>query len=158
KGEDLPSVATGGPPVAPEPAEVGRQASRPSPRKEEVPAATTSPASSPRARRLARELGVDWTRLTGSRRNGRVRQGDVRAAAASAEPGELVPHTATRRLIAARMVAGVTQAAPVTLTTKVDATNLVNVRTQFRTTDAASPSYTDLLLKLTAAALVRHPL
>src|SRR5262249_10177954 len=61
--------------------------------------------------------------------------------------------------IAARMVAGVTQAAPVTLTTKADATNLVNVREQFRAADAnALPSYTDLLVKLTAMSLRQHPL
>ncbi len=36
-------------------------------------------AASPRARRLARELGIDWTALTGSGRNGRVRERDVQA-------------------------------------------------------------------------------
>jgi pyruvate dehydrogenase E2 component (dihydrolipoamide acetyltransferase) len=59
------------------------------------------------------------------------------------------------------MVAGVTQAAPVTLTTKADATNLVNVREQFRAAagdDRFVPSYTDLLVKLTASALRQHPL
>jgi pyruvate dehydrogenase E2 component (dihydrolipoamide acetyltransferase) len=34
-------------------------------------------AASPRARRLARELGIDWTRLTGTGRNGRVRERDI---------------------------------------------------------------------------------
>jgi pyruvate dehydrogenase E2 component (dihydrolipoamide acetyltransferase) len=59
------------------------------------------------------------------------------------------------------MVAGVTQAAPVTLTTKADATNLVNVREQFRASSTDGklvPSYTDLIVKLTATALRQHPL
>ena len=59
------------------------------------------------------------------------------------------------------MVAGVTQAAPVTLTTKVDATNLVNLRSQFKAAaspDELVPGYTDLIVKLTAAALRQHPL
>jgi pyruvate dehydrogenase E2 component (dihydrolipoamide acetyltransferase) len=126
-----------------------------------VPAAVTTPrrrhTSSPRARRVAAELGVDWSSLPGSGRNGRVRERDVRAAAAARPGGKLIPHTNVRRVIAARMVAGVTQAAPVTLTTHADATNLVNLRRQFETAGEIVPSYTDLFLKLTAVALKQHP-
>lgn len=39
------------------------------------------PAISPRARRVATELGVDWTQLQGSGRTGRIVERDVRAAA-----------------------------------------------------------------------------
>lgn len=51
-----------------------------------APSATSSrrdggPAISPRARRVAKELGVDWTTLTGSGRTGRIIERDVRAAA-----------------------------------------------------------------------------
>ncbi len=57
------------------------------------------------------------------------------------------------------MVAGVTQAAPVTLFAKVDAVNLVNLRGQFRSAwGDETPSVTDLVVKLTAAALRQHPL
>jgi pyruvate dehydrogenase E2 component (dihydrolipoamide acetyltransferase) len=35
------------------------------------------PACTPRARRAAARLGVDWTRLKGSGRNGRIRERDV---------------------------------------------------------------------------------
>ncbi len=56
------------------------------------------------------------------------------------------------------MVAGVTQAAPVTLTTKLDATNLVELRKQFKAAGDFVPSYTDLLVKLTAIALRQHPM
>jgi pyruvate dehydrogenase E2 component (dihydrolipoamide acetyltransferase) len=75
--------------------------------------------------------------------------------------GRLIPHTATRRTIAARMVAGVTQAAPVTLTARVDATNLVSLRTQFKAAGAVNepvPSYTDIIVKLCALSLRQHPL
>jgi pyruvate dehydrogenase E2 component (dihydrolipoamide acetyltransferase) len=87
----------------------------------------------------------------------------VRAAAAGGKSsGRLLPHTSVRRTIAARMVAAVTQAAPVTLTTKADATNLVNLRNQFKaaagSADDIVPTYTDLVVKLTAAALRQHPL
>lgn len=38
---------------------------------------------SPRAKRLALELGVDWETLTGGGRNGRIEERDVRAASAA---------------------------------------------------------------------------
>lgn len=41
-----------------------------------------SPVSSPRARRVARELGVDWTNIAGTGRGGRIREADIRLAAA----------------------------------------------------------------------------
>jgi len=115
-------------------------------------------AISPRARRVARELGIDCNGLTGSGRNGRIRERDIRAATAGSSGGRLIPHTNIRRTIAARMVAGVTQAAPVTLTTKFDATNLVALRNQFKAADEIIPSFTDLIVKLTAVALRQHPL
>lgn len=119
-------------------------------------------AISPRGRRVASELGIDWSGLKGSGRNGRIRERDIRAAAADRTDGRLIPHSNHRRIIAARMVAGVTQAAPVTLTARADATNFVMVRNQFKTNatspDEITPSYTDLILKLTAVALRQHPL
>jgi pyruvate dehydrogenase E2 component (dihydrolipoamide acetyltransferase) len=60
------------------------------------------------------------------------------------------------------MVAGVSQAAPVTLTTRLDASNLVNVRRQFQAATSSAddrvPSYTDLIVKLTATAVRQHPM
>lgn len=130
------------------------------------PATKTRPrrerAISPRACRAARELGVDWGSLTGSGRNGRIRERDVRAAVQTQCEGRLIPHTTIRRTIAARMLAGVTEAAPVTLTAKIDAANLVALRTQFQTVAARTagfvPSYTEVIVKLAAAALRQHPL
>lgn len=116
-------------------------------------------AVTPRARRAARELGVDVRNLTGTGRQGRIRERDVRAGASHQPQGRLIPHTTIRRTIAARMVAGVTQAAPVTLTTKADATQLVKWRRDFQSASAAIvPSYTDLIVKLVAGALRQHPL
>ncbi len=51
--------------------------------------------------------------------------------------------------------------APVTLTTEVDATELVTLREQLRADTAAQdpfPTYTDLLAKLCAHALLEHPI
>jgi pyruvate dehydrogenase E2 component (dihydrolipoamide acetyltransferase) len=128
-------------------------------------------AISPRARRVARELGIDWNNIRGSGRNGRIRERDIRAAAVRSEPGALAtgwsgpaanaPGSASipiRRTIAERMLASVRSTAPVTLTTTCDATNLLNLRNQFKAAGGVVPSYTDLLIKLTAAALVEHPM
>ena len=69
--------------------------------------------------------------------------------------------SSVRRLTAERMLAGAHQAAPVTLTTEADATELVRLRAQLKgDAQAASqpvPTYTDLIAKLAAHALLEHP-
>jgi pyruvate dehydrogenase E2 component (dihydrolipoamide acetyltransferase) len=75
-------------------------------------------------------------------------------------PARSIPIRPTRRAIASRMVESHTATAPVTLTTTVDASNLVNLRGQFRAPGAdlgSVPSYTDFVVKLTALALRDHP-
>ncbi len=162
------TIATVAPPVAAAPSEY-RAADDVEPAEEN---GHQSPrerlAASPRARRAATELGVDWQSLEGSGRTGRIRERDVLAAAAaeSARPvaapaGVPVGGNAIRRTIAGRMLASHLSTAPVTLTTTADATNLVNLRGQFKQAAPAGngfvPSYTDFLVKLTAVALEQHP-
>ncbi|MDQ2787770.1 MAG: 2-oxo acid dehydrogenase subunit E2 [Chloroflexota bacterium] len=116
---------------------------------------TGMPAASPRAIRIAGEIGVDWTQLTGSGGGGRIVERDVRAAAAQAPSGGAdlhpvekqdanVPPPATkpvaavaeaatpissmRRIIGERMAQSAHTVAPVTLTTEADATALVRLR------------------------------
>ena len=119
-------------------------------------------ASSPRARRVAGELGVDWKQLQGTGAQGRVREADVRTAAAKPEPaartvgGKSVPHSPRRRTIAQRMLASRQQTAPVTLTTRVDATNLIALRNQFKAAGGITPSFTDIAAKLTALVLLHQ--
>lgn len=131
---------------------------------------------SPRARRAARELGVDWETIEGSGRTGRIVERDVRAAAARGESKSIsssrkpidravvpqaFPVTKVRRIIAERMLAGAQSTAPVTLTTKADATHLVTLRDQLKSASLARgavvPAYTDLLVKLVGLALQQHP-
>jgi pyruvate dehydrogenase E2 component (dihydrolipoamide acetyltransferase) len=122
------------------------------------------PPASPRARRVAGELGVDWRAVAGTGRTGRIRERDIRAAAklSAGKPGgtaagRITPISPVRKLIADRMFAGVHATAPVTLTSKVDATNIVNLREQFKATAGELvPSFTDLMVKLVALALREH--
>lgn len=79
-------------------------------------------------------------------RNGRVRERDV-------APAEPLAASHTRRAIAAHMVESRQTTAPDTLTSLVDATNLVNLREQFQAAARdAVPSYTDFLVKFAAVA------
>ncbi|QDU18618.1 dihydrolipoamide acetyltransferase family protein [Urbifossiella limnaea] len=120
------------------------------PRPNDTPAL---PAVTPRARRLAARVGVDPTQLPGTGRTGRVRERDIPAPA----PTGVEPLSPVRRATAARMVESLRAAAPVTLTSSIDATNLVNLRAQFKAAGAAVPTVTDLLLKLVAVAIGKHP-
>lgn len=177
-----------------------------------------TPAISPRARRVAAELNVDWRQLKGSGSTGRIVERDVRAAAEEVmqrasiratpvarrmaeyegidldelgglSPGsrvqrrdvaaaiaarnevnidaqddggwDVLPVTPIRQTIARRMLESVQTTAAVTLHTEADATDLVDLRRQIkRAFDAHGrrvPTYTDLLIKLTATALQIHP-
>lgn len=126
--------------------------------------AAVASVASPRARRVATELGVDWTGLAGTGRDGRVREADVRAAfthieAPAPQPAEgenvLTPR---RKAIAQRLRHSRNATVPVTLTTTADVTNLVALRAQFKSAAAgAVPAYTDLVASLVARAFRRHP-
>lgn len=133
------------------------------------------PVASPRARRVARELGVSWEALIGTGISGRILERDVRAAGQATPPAQAaapvpapVPVASgggarglTRRTIADRMLASAQQTAPVTLNTEADATELVRLRAQLAAdldgTGQMAPAYHDFIMRLTAFALQEHP-
>jgi pyruvate dehydrogenase E2 component (dihydrolipoyllysine-residue acetyltransferase) len=104
------------------------------------------PAISPRAKRVAAELRVEWMRLRGSGSTGRIVERDVRTAAAGTPAG------------AAAMSASARTPAPVTLTTEADASEMVRLRRHFTSSSASVvPSCADFVLKAAAFALQEHP-
>jgi pyruvate dehydrogenase E2 component (dihydrolipoamide acetyltransferase) len=138
-----------------------------------VSTAASSVIASPRARRVAKELGIDWQRVSGTGTNGRVREQDIRAAvtaghsngseaghrAGNSLAGQQIPVSRHRRTVADRMMASVRGTAPVTLTTRIDATNLVSLRQQFKSSGTTPvPSYSDIVIKLAGLALKDHEL
>ena len=136
---------------------------------------------SPRAAKRALQEGVDLRAVTGSGAGGRIRERDVAAArsggarpAAVQAPAQPPPRSAgevpkgrevqlsgLRRTIAQRMVASKTLTAPVTLTSKANATALVGLREKFKvfaTPDEPVPTYNDMVLLIVAAVLKDHPM
>lgn len=116
------------------------------------PSLSTPPPSaiaSPRARRIAKERGIEWTTLHGSGRGGRIRARDVLAAAGSSSMS--MPLSAIRRATVEQLLKA-KQAVPVTLTTTADATRLVELR------KTAQVSVTDCFIKQVAMTLQQHPL
>lgn len=146
-----------------------------------TPSAPARVVASPRARRLAETAGVDLAWVTPASRSGRIVEADVQrflaqqaAAPVEACPAPVpeapppamaagpavsaIPFTGIRQRIAERMAQSHREVARVTLTTEADATELVALR---RRLNARQPelqvSYTDLLVKIVALALRRHP-
>lgn len=143
---------------------------KPAPRPPDLPLAGDLPDVSPRARRLARELKVDCSALRGTGKGGRIREADVLAAAASSASlalpaaSERAPAAAQsvalsprRKAIAQRLRAGQQCSLPVTITTTVDATRLVELRKQFRSERFETvPTYSDLIVVELSQVLKRH--
>jgi pyruvate dehydrogenase E2 component (dihydrolipoamide acetyltransferase) len=137
--------------------------------------ATRRAAMSPRAGRLAVELGVDVRSITGTGPGGRIVERDVRAAAdtagaatpalpgspARATPGSgdgpPQPLSRLRQVIARRTTESVLSIPHFSVTVAVDMTEVVALRADLQA--SRSPiSLTDLVHAATVQALVEHPL
>ncbi len=127
-GEEMPTASAATAAAEPVPTPPAEPAPVP------AQARSAGPTISPRARRVASELGVEWRILTGSGRTGRIVERDVRAAAGRSS-----------------------QAGPAILTTEADATELVALRPRLKAEDAPAPAYHHLIAKLAVVALAEHP-
>jgi len=115
-------------------------------------------AASPKARRLATERGVDIQALRGSGPGGAILAADVFAGTPSAAARAEAPGVGTVwRIMAERMTASWTTAPHFYLVREVTVSRLVSWRDRARKQTGARITYTDLLVKLVAAALSRHP-
>lgn len=100
---------------------------------------------SPKARRLARERGVDLSTLRGSGPAGEILVADVDAAAA--------PSSTIGRLMAERMTQSWTSVPHFFVVREIDAGALLKEREKL----GAGFTHTDVLVALVARVLVRHP-
>ena len=135
-------------------------------RRERVPA-------TPAARRLAEQHGIDVSTLSGTGPGGRIVREDVERAiqagprpappahgapspaAGSPVPPESVAFRGMRKVIADRMHRSLQSTAQLTITTEVDATELVARRSEVRL--EFEVTYTDFIVQACARALRLHP-
>ena len=119
-----------------------------------------TPRVTPLARRVAQEAGVELAAVAGTGPGGRIVRSDVERAARP-QAGQTVPMAGVRARIAERMAASAQTTARVTLTTQVDATRLVEVRTRLKDATAEALGfaigYNDLLIAACGRALREHP-
>lgn len=138
-----------------------------------APAAAAGPAS-PLARKRAEALGVDLSTVTGTGPGGRITKEDVEAAAAGGAPAaapaaaapaevredEVMAVRGMRKVIAERMYASLQETAQLTMDMDVAMDDCVKLRSQLIEEwagDSVRPSYTDIVMKAAAKALVDHP-
>ncbi|MCM3788034.1 2-oxo acid dehydrogenase subunit E2 [Domibacillus indicus] len=121
--------------------------------------------ATPLARKVAAGEGVDLSTVQGSGANGKVVKQDVisakRTTVPAADTSTRKKMSGMRKVIAERMVQSKQTAPHVTMTSEIDMTKVKELRasllpivekqTGFRL------SYTEILMKATAAALARHP-
>jgi len=113
---------------------------------------------SPKAKRLAKELGVDLSKVRGTGPDGTVTGEDVEAAAkaapATAEPAGL---SSIARLMAERTTQSWTTTPHFFLVREIDAGPLLAAREQLGAGIGVKLTHTDLLIALVARVVARHP-
>jgi pyruvate dehydrogenase E2 component (dihydrolipoamide acetyltransferase) len=117
-------------------------------------------AASPKARRLAAERGVDLRVVRGSGPSGAVLAADVPPAAAAVRAAASPAAAGVSnvwRIMAERMTASWTTAPHFYLVREVNVSRLGTWRERASKQAGVRITYTDLLVRLVAAAIVRHP-
>ncbi len=142
------------------------------------PQGAQAPRSSPLARRIAKEHGIDLSRVAGSGTGGRIGKEDVLRAVTqpsvqksappqvapdlSTLPGELVPLTRMRAIIADRMVESVRTSPHVYTVYKVDMTRIARLREQHRAAfeqrHGVKLTFMPFIAAAAVAALSRFPI
>jgi pyruvate dehydrogenase E2 component (dihydrolipoamide acetyltransferase) len=183
-GKAAPAAALAAAPAAPAPAAVApapaapRSPSTPPPRldppTEQAPHATAAGErlrTSPLARRLAGERGLDLGQLQGSGPGGRIVKRDIedavkggrlpsaeRRAPRPASEFEDVPLTQLRKTIAKRLAESIGPIPTFYLTAEFDLSAVAQLRSAMAEAgDEYKVSFNDVILKATATALAQHP-
>ena len=166
-----------GAPAAPTEAAPVEQAAPAAPQPIESPPQPAAPAgrviASPRAKKLASELGVDLTAVTGTGPAGKITEQDIKQAAASksAKPaapapstqadvklGATVPLNRLQKITAEKMLKSKREIPCFYLTVKADVTGLVDLRTELNQTSDVKVSYNDFIIKAVATGLEKYPI
>ena len=114
-------------------------------------AAASRRRSSPLARKMAHELGVDLQTVQGSGPGGRIVAKDIQKGPARED--QSIPLSAMRRTIAKRLAESIGPIPHFFLTADYDVTNLVSLRSQIE----EKTSLNDFIIRAVALALREHP-
>jgi pyruvate dehydrogenase E2 component (dihydrolipoamide acetyltransferase) len=128
--------------------------------------------ASPRAKKLAEELGVDLTKITGTGPGGKITEEDVKAAAApkpvkpvapaaattEIKLGDTIPLNRLQKITAERMLKSKREIPCFYLTVRADVTELVKLRTKLNETSDVKISYNDFIMKAVATGLEKFPI
>lgn len=129
------------------------------------PISTSSAKISPKARRLAKELGVDISKLRGSGPGGEILASDIQSAAAepsqATQSANIEVPSSLGRIMAERTTQSWTTVPHFFVTRDFDATALNEYRERivgaFDSTQKVRITHTDLLIGLAARVLLKHP-
>lgn len=128
-----------------------------------VPApSATSAKISPKARRLAKELGVDLATVHGSGAGGEILASDIEAAAGTAATsdaqGKIEVPSSIGRIMAERTTQSWTTVPHFFVSREIDATALNRFRGQVTESGIGTRiTHTDVLVALVARVLIKHP-
>ncbi len=178
KDEEVPqsfidSLKDGAPAVPSEAAPV-EQAAPAAPQPAEAPPQPAGRViASPRAKKLAGDLGVDLAAVTGTGPAGKITEQDVKQAAASksAKPaapapsaqadvklGATVPLNRLQKITAEKMLKSKREIPCFYLTVKADVTGLIDLRTELNQTSDVKVAYNDFIIKAVATGLDKYPI
>ena len=119
-----------------------------------APAPSVDVKVSPKARRMAQELGVDLSKIRGTGPGGTISGEDVQRAAESPKAAPQPPAvSAIARLMAERTTQSWTTAPHFFLVREIDAGGLIAAREKH----GKATTHTDLLVALVARTLLKHP-
>ena len=173
-GEKVPAEAPAAAPAARTMTEQARPASAQSPGTPRAAAAPARPAAdvqiSPKAKRLAKELAVDFTTVRGTGPDGTITSDDIQAAAAARTSAPATPAapvaaagglSTIARLMAERTTQSWTQVPHFFLVREVDATALNETRAKLgpaiEKDRGVKLTHTDLFVALVSRVLKKHP-
>ncbi len=169
QGEEIPSEVPAGKPnrsiaaVDDEQSASVSTTDGPAPTQQTKPSAKRSGgriASSPAARRLAEQLGLDLAGIQGTGPRGRITREDVEAAGQQSGSDQSTTLSGMRRTIAQRMFESLQTTAQLTMTMEVDMDGCIDLRNRLNEQwrdDGVRIAYSDLIIVACATSLSQHP-
>ena len=127
-------------------------------------------SASPRAKKLAKDMGVDIQTVTGTGKGGRITEDDIKnAAKGGAKPakaaasgeialGAVIPVNKLQKITAQRMLQSKREIPCFYLTARVDVTDMVKHRVKLNETSDTKIAYNDFIIKAVAAGLAKFPI